>query len=863
MKTATIRKKFLDFFGRQQHKIEKSAPLIPQDDPTILFISAGMAPFKPYFLGLKKDLSRAASCQKCFRTTDIENVGYTARHHTFFEMLGNFSFGDYFKKEAIAMAWEFITREIGLPTDKLYVSVHHSDDEALEIWHRDIGVPRERIVKLGDKDNFWTIGVGPSGPCSEIYIDQGEAVGCKSPDCAPGCDCARFLEFWNLVFTQYDRAEDGTLTPLERKNIDTGMGLERLASIMQGKTDNFENDVFVGIVGKVEEITGHRFNESPRTRTAIKVVSDHIRALSFALSDGALPGNDGRGYVLRKILRRASRFGFSYLGQDKPFLHRIVPTVAEIMNDYPEVAENAEHVMRIVRNEEERFLQTLKTGSEMLNDYIAQLKNNKADTLSGEKAFLLHDTYGFPLDLTREICREEKLNVDEAAFNAELEKQRERGRANVVSAFVNFQAINPGDYPATKFTGYEKLQDTATVLDVVSAKDQVLVITDQTPFYAESGGQVGDKGIISCGNAIFQVETTEKAENVFLHIGKWQNNQTFAKNTRVEMIVDNASRRATMRNHTATHILHKALQEILGDHVKQAGSMVSPDRLRFDFTHFESIGSDILEKIENRVNEQILLAHNVHVDQASYDEAVKTGAMALFGEKYGDVVRIISVGNYSKELCGGTHISNAAEIGLFSIASESSIAAGVRRIEAVTGKSSLDVLHDLRHHEKDLARILECDQKSLMQKAERIMNEMRDLRRELEKMRRSDAQGRIEKVKASARQIGGMSVILSRTDGLSVDEMKEMSDQLVGNAGGKTIVLLATGGDKAGFVLKLTDDLVKKGLHAGKLIKDVAKIAGGSGGGRPDMATAGGKDVEKIDEALSEAEKLITLALNS
>jgi len=862
VKTAIIRQKFLDFFGRHEHKIEKSAPLIPQDDPTILFISAGMAPFKPYFLGLKKDLSRAASCQKCFRTTDIENVGYTARHHTFFEMLGNFSFGDYFKKEAIAMAWEFIIKEVGLPADKLYISVHHSDDEALEIWHRDIGVKRDHIVKLGDKDNFWTIGVGPSGPCSEIYIDQGPEVGCKSPDCAPGCDCARFLEFWNLVFTQYDRSEDGSLTPLERKNIDTGMGLERLASIMQGKLDNFENDVFVGIVNKVENLTGHRFDESPKIRTALKVVSDHARALSFALADGALPGSEGRGYVLRKILRRASRFGYSYLGQDKPFLHQIVPTVAEIMGDYPEVAENVQHVTRIIKNEEERFLQTLKTGSEMLGEFIAELKHGKKDMLPGDKAFMLHDTYGFPLDLTREICREEKVQVDEAAFNSELEKQRERGRANVVSAFVNFQAVNPGDYEATRFTGYETMHESAKVLDVVEAKDKVLVITDKTPFYAESGGQVGDKGTIVAGGAEFVVETTEKAENVFLHIGSWKSAARFAKGDQVEMQVETSIRRATMRNHTATHLLHKALQEILGDHVKQAGSMVTPERLRFDFTHFESISPELIEKIEQRVNEQILAAHKVNVNETSYDDAVKSGAMALFGEKYGDRVRIISVGNYSKELCGGTHIGNSAEIGLFTIASESSIAAGVRRIEAVTGASSLETLHEMRKFERELARVLDCDQKSLMQKAEKLMSEARELRRELDKMRKSDARGRIESVKSSARQIAGASVILSRTDGLSVDEMKEMSDEIVGNAGANTVVLLATGGEKAGFVLKLTGDLVKKGMHAGKLIKDIAKVAGGSGGGRPDMATAGGKDVEMIDAALGEAEKLISQALN-
>jgi alanyl-tRNA synthetase len=518
--------------------------------------------------------------------------------------------------------------------------------------------------------------------------------------------------------------------------------------------------------------------------------------------------------------------------------------------------------MLVIRNEEERFLQTLKTGSDMLAEYIDEVKAAKKDTLAGEKAFLLHDTYGFPLDLTREMCMEEKIKVDEPGFDAELAKQRERGRANVVSAFVNFQAINPGDYQQTKFTGYQTMSDTASVLDIVTAKDQVLVITDKTPFYAEAGGQVGDKGSIVKDSAEFVVETTEAAEGVYLHIGHWKDEKTFAKGDQVQMRVDMRTRRATMRNHTATHLLHKALRQVLGEHVKQAGSMVSPERLRFDFTHFSAISSEDLEKIESIVNQQILAAHHVHVDEKSYEEAVKTGAMALFGEKYGDRVRIISVGDYSKELCGGTHIGNSAEIGLFSIASEASVAAGVRRIEAVTGESSLDVLHDLRHHERSLAQILECDQKSLPQKAEKLMHEMRELRRELERMRKSDAHGRIDQVKAGARQIAGMSVILSRTDGLSVDEMKEISDELVGNAGEKTLVLLACGGEKAGFVLKLTGDLVKKGLHAGKLIKDVAKIAGGSGGGRPDMATAGGKDVEKIDLALSEAEKLITQALN-
>ena len=862
MKTAEIRQKFLDFFARHEHKIEKSAPIIPQDDPTLLFVSAGMAPFKPYFLGLKRDISRASSCQKCFRTTDIENVGYTARHHTFFEMLGNFSFGDYFKKEAIAMAWEFITKDLNMPVDKLYISVHHSDDEALNIWHNDMGVALDHLVKLGDKDNFWTIGVGPSGPCSEIYIDQGPEVGCKDPNCGPGCDCPRFLEFWNLVFTQYDRAEDGTLTPLERKNIDTGMGLERLASILQGKKDNFENDVFSQIVNKVETLTGHKFNESAIIRTAIKVVSDHARALSFALADGALPGNEGRGYVLRKILRRAARFGYSYLGQEKPFLHKIVPTVAEVMSYYPEVAANSEHIIRIIKSEEERFLQTLRTGNDMLNNCIAELKAVGTDTLSGTKAFLLHDTYGFPLDLTREICQEQNILVDEDAFNSELEKQRERGRANVVSAFVNFKAVNPADYPETVFTGYDTLNDRGTVLNVLETEDSVMVITDKTPFYGESGGQTGDKGVITNNNAIFEVKTTEKNENVIMHIGSWKTCEKFTKGSTVEMLVDKKTRRSTMRNHTATHLLHKALQEVLGDHVKQAGSLVSPERFRFDFTHFESVSHEDLQKIENRVNEQILEAHKVHTDIKAYKDAVDSGAMALFGEKYGDTVRIISVGNYSKELCGGTHIGNSAEIGLFSILYESSVAAGIRRIEGVTGHSAIETLHNMRNFEREIAKTLDCDNKSILQKIEKLCAESRELRKELEKMRKSDAKGRIQSIKNSAKLVNGSSVIHARTEGLTVDEMKEMADELVGNAGSNIVVLLGAGGDKANFVLKVSQDLVKKGIHAGKLIKDIAQAAGGNGGGRPDMASAGGKDADKVDEALSLGEQLVTKALS-
>lgn len=861
MKTAEIRQKFLDFYGSHGHKVVKSFPLIPQDDPTLLFISAGMAPFKPYFLGLKKDISRATSCQKCFRTTDIENVGYTARHHTFFEMLGNFSFGDYFKKEAIAMAWEFITKVLNMPQDRLYISVHHSDEDALKLWHDGMGVPLDHLVKLGDKDNFWTIGIGPSGPCSEIYIDQGPEIGCGKPDCAPGCDCPRFLEFWNLVFTQYNRAEDGSLSPLERCNIDTGMGLERIAAIMQGKLDNFENDAFTGIVEKVESMTGHKFNESAKIRTAIKVVSDHARALSFALADGALPGNEGRGYVLRKILRRASRFGYSYLGQDKPFLHKLISTVADVMSFYSEVKENTAHIERIVKSEEERFLQTLKTGSDMLNEYLEEMKHENKTVLSGERAFLLHDTYGFPLDLTKEICQEQNLTVDEKSFDEELEKQRERGRANVVAAYVNFSAINPADYTDTKFTGYDTMTDTAKVLDVINTKETTLVITDKTPFYAEMGGQVGDVGTIACGNAKFEVTGTSKAENVFMHSGKFTTSETFAKGAEVKMEVNKSVRKAIMRNHTATHILHKALQEILGEHVKQAGSLVSPERLRFDFTHFEAISPETLEKVENRVNEEILEALNVHTDVKSYDEAVKTGATALFGEKYGDTVRIVSVGNYSMEFCGGTHIGNSAEIGLFSITSESSVAAGVRRIEAVTGTAALEELHQMKHFEKNVAKALDCDNKSILQKIEKLNAESKELRKELDQMKKENAKGQVANIKNNAKVVNGVSIIKAKINGMSVDEMKGMADELVGNAGTNIAVLLGAASDKANFVLKVSSDLVKKGVHAGKLIKEIAKIAGGNGGGRPDMASAGGKDADKLEEALNAGEEMIGKAL--
>ncbi|MBF0545450.1 MAG: alanine--tRNA ligase [Candidatus Riflebacteria bacterium] len=856
MKTNEIRKKFLDFFGRQSHVIKDSFSLIPREDPTLLFISAGMAPFKPYFLGQKTDIKRAATCQKCFRTTDIENVGYTARHNTFFEMLGNFSFGDYFKEEAIAWAWEFITKELNLPKDLLHISIHKSDDEAGEIWKKKIGVPAERIVKLGDKDNFWTIGVGPSGPCSEIYIDQGEALSCGKPDCGVGCDCPRYLEFWNLVFTQYNRAEDGTLTPLEKKNIDTGMGLDRLSAIVQGKKDNFENDLFAGIISKAEELTSRKYSEGGKVKIALKVVADHSRALSFAIADGAMPGNEGRSYVLRKILRRASRFGYSYLGQEKPFLHQLIPTITQTMDAYPEVKKSLDHIQKVVSAEEERFLLTLKTGSEILSGFLGTLKNKGTPMLEGSKAFLLHDTYGFPLDLTREICREENIEVDEVAFNAELEKQRERGRANVVSAFASSTAVNPGDYPSTEFVGYEKFEIPAVILDVIEkSKDEVFIISDKTPFYATSGGQIGDTGKIIGSNGVFQVKATEKVDSVVVHKGAFIEGR-LKKGENGKFSIDFENRRAIMRNHTATHLLHKALQNKLGEHVKQAGSLVSPDHLRFDFTHYEAITPETMVEIEKEINKNILANLPVEIIATSFQKAVDNGAMALFGEKYGDVVRMVSIGDYSKELCGGTHLKNSSEVGLFTLVSESSIASGVRRIEALTGANAYASFLDLRGNVEKLSHIIDCNSKNYLEKAEKLVSELKELKHEMDAMKKRELVETAQKSKSSGIKIKEITAFISRNDGITVDEMKSLSDELVGNHP-KTLAVLAGGGEKASFVVKVSKDLVEKGFNAGAMIKQIAKIAGGGGGGKPEIASAGAKDPTKIDEALVFAKKLV------
>lgn len=860
MKTKQIRQKFLDFFGDKGHCVKRSAPLIPQDDPTLMFISAGMAAFKPWFLGTRTDMKRAASCQKCFRTTDIENVGYTARHHTFFEMLGNFSFGDYFKKEAIIWAWEFVTKEIGLDKDRLYVSIHHTDDEAGEIWHKETKIDKNRIIKLGDKDNFWTIGVGPSGPCSEIYYDQGHEIGCGKPDCAPGCDCDRFLEFWNLVFTQYDRAEDGTLTELTQKNIDTGLGLERLAAIMQGKTDNFNNDLFSQIITKTEQLTKTNLNDNNHVKTALRVVADHTRALCFAITDGAIPGNEGRAYILRKILRRASRFGFSYLNCSSPFLYKIVDTITESMSCYPELKESQKQVELVIKNEEERFLQTLKTGNEILFGLIEELKKKNNDILDGEKAFLLHDTYGFPLDLTCEMCFEQNIKVDTEKFNKMLEQQRERGRANCVSAFINFDAVNAQQYPKTEFTGYDKTQERAKVLDILQNDDKFIIICDKTPFYAESGGQAGDEGTITANDAIFEVTTTEKNQNLHLHYGTWKTANCFKKDDEVCLKVNEKSRKATMRNHTATHLLHTALRQVLGEHVKQAGSYVAPERLRFDFTHFAAMKPEEIEETEKLVNQAILENMKVNTELKSWEKAVSEGAIALFGEKYEDQVRVVSVGDFSCELCGGTHVSNSSEIGLFTITSEASAASGIRRIEAVTGHYTLETLKDLRITQKQLQKILECESKMIPQKTIALIDEIKNLKRKLQKAESSNIKSVVDQVKSKAIQVNDTSIMISRTDGLETEDMKKLSDQLCSESG--KIALLAADNGKAVFVLKMSPDMVKKGLHAGKLVKQVAAIAGGGGGGRPDMATAGGKNVEMIDKALSEAKNIITGALN-
>lgn len=873
MKASEIRRKFLDFFASKGHKIEPSAPLVPIDDPSLLWINAGMAPLKKYFDGrLVPDNPRIANAQKCIRTNDIENVGKTARHHTLFEMLGNFSIGDYFKEEAITWAWEFLTSKewIGFDPDRLSVTIHPEDDEAFEIWHKKIGLPEERIIR--HEDNFWDIGEGPCGPCSEIFYDRGEHLNhtAASPEeLYPGGENERYLEVWNLVFSQFNHNPDGTYTELPKKNIDTGMGLERMASILQDVPTNFDTDLFRPIIDRTAELSGLRYGVDREQDVAFKVIADHVRAVTFAIGDGALPGNEGRGYVIRRLLRRAVRYG-KVLGIDRPFLHELVPVVGAIMGDYyPEVVEKADLIRRVIRTEEERFHETLEEGLSLLQELVDAAKREGRDTITGEEAFRLYDTYGFPLDLTEDFAAEQGLKVDRDGFETEMAKQRERARAaRGELSGMRVQGGVLGDLTVeSAFVGYDRLEvetrvaalvkDDALVNEVAEG-DTAQVILAETPFYAESGGQVADKGRIVGPNGELEVEDVQKGPNgQHVHTVRVVRGRVCVGDA-VTAAVDRAARADIVKNHTATHLLHKALKEVLGEHANQAGSLVAPDRLRFDFTHFSALTDEELQRIERRVNEQIWKQIDVTIFHTELEKAKAMGAMALFGEKYGDVVRVVQVGDYSLELCGGCHVRNTAEIGLFKIVSESGIGAGTRRIEAVTGRHAYAYLNEQLDFLRTAADMLKAGHVGdVPARIQHLQEELRELERQNESLQARLSRLEAQTLAERAETVEGVKVIAAKVSGVDMDGLRTLCDELKKKLGSGIVVLGTAGEGKVNLVAGVTADLVQRGFHAGKLVKEVAARCGGGGGGRPDMAQAGGRQPQRLDEALAYVKEFV------
>jgi len=866
-----LREKYLSFFESKDHLRLPSFSLVPENDPSILLINAGMTPLKPYFTGQKIPPSRrVTTCQKCIRTPDIENVGKTSRHATFFEMLGNFSFGDYFKKEAITWAWEFFTKILEIPEERLYVSVYQEDDEAFDIWNKVVGLPEEKIFRMGKEDNFWEHGTGPCGPCSEIYFDRGKDKGCGKETCTVGCDCDRFIEVWNLVFTQFDRQEDGTYLPLKNKNIDTGMGLERLACVIQGVDNIFEVDTVRAVLEHVCRIAGIKYGEDYKKDVSIRVITDHIRGSSMLVSDGVLPSNEGRGYVLRRLIRRAARHG-RLLGIENAFLAELADTVINIsMGAYPHMDEKRDFIKKVISIEEEKFYNTIDQGMNILEEHIAELKQQGVNTIEGSMVFKLHDTYGFPIDLTREIAQEHSMEIDEDGFHEEMRKQREKAReAHLRKESSAWEKdLFTGEYKSmvTEFTGYNEYETEATVRFIVldgrlaenaQMDDEVAVVLDRTPFYAESGGQVGDTGVITGDNFVMKVTDCKKtSDGKYLHYGKIEsgfvqvNDQVIAK-------VDVAKRKSTSRNHTTTHILHKALRKILGDHVQQAGSLVAPDRLRFDFTHFSPLTDEQIEAVENEVNSVILSNYPVTVREMSLEEAKKAGATALFGEKYGDTVRVVSVGDYSMELCGGTHLSSSGEAGLIKIISENGIASGVRRIEALTGTGAISWYKEKERTLRKVSEIIKSNPDDVPAKVAQLVDEMKNIQRELASVKEKMANQSVSDLLGKAEDISGIKVLAVRMDQLDITALRNMTDTLK-NRLGSSVVVLASGLDgKANMVISATKDAVNRGIHCGKIIGEAAKAAGGGGGGRPDMAQAGGKDVNGIDNAIAVALQMI------
>ena len=868
MKTKEIREKFLNFFKDKEHLLLPSYPLIPQDDPTLLLIGAGMAPLKPYFTGEKKPPhSRVATCQKCVRTPDIDRVGKTARHATFFEMLGNFSFGDYFKKEAIQWAWELVTTVYNLPENRLYVSVYQDDDEAYDIWHKTMGLPEKKIFRLGKEDNFWEIGQGPCGPCSELYYDLGFEFGCGRPNCQVGCDCDRFVEVWNLVFTQFNCDAGGNYQPLSQKNIDTGAGLERMAMALQNVPTFYEIDIVKPLLNYFVNLTGVHYGENPEEDVSLRILTEHLRSLTFMVVDGILPSNEGRGYVLRRIIRRAVRHG-RLLGLEDLFLYEAVPLVAQVMGDvYPELKEREEYTVKVVQLEEERFRETLEQGLNMLSTHLVDLQRQREEELPGEVAFKLYDTFGFPLDLTREIVEEKGLRIDEEGFKAQLEQQRERARSAQKQDTVEIKAnLEPFKGQSIEFLGYDTLQAEARVVAIFNGEvsvekaeegQEVTLILDRTPFYAESGGQVGDQGSLTWEGTSVEIRDTQPGPyDLVLHRGRVNRGEIYT-GQKVKAAVDSTMRSRICRNHTVTHLLHKALKEVLGEHVDQAGSLVSSERLRFDFTHFAPLSRDEVKKVEEIVNQQIWENFSVETEETTLQGAREKGAMALFEGKYEENVRLVSIDDYSLELCGGTHVKSTGDIGLFKILSESGIGTGLRRIEALSGPGAY---HFFSEREEILNRVsaeLKTKEENLIPRLEAFLQSYREMEKEKQRLLNKLAAQEVDELLGTTIQVKGIPVLAASVEVSEMEGLRSMADQLKDKLGSGVVVLGAAKGEKVLLVAVVTPDLVKKGLHAGKIVGEAAKKAGGGGGGRPDMAQAGGKEKDKLPQALEQAALMV------
>ena len=882
MKGSEIRSKFLRFFEGKGHTIVDSSPLIPKDDPTLLFTNAGMVQFKMVFMGEdKRPYSKAVTSQRCVRAggkhNDLENVGYTARHHTFFEMLGNFSFGDYFKEDAIRYAWQFLTRELCLPPEKLWVSVFEEDDEAFNLWEKVEDLPKGRIVRMGEKDNFWAMGdTGPCGPCSEIHIDQGVEAGCGRSDCALGCDCDRFLELWNLVFMQFNRAEDGTMTPLPKPSIDTGMGLERVAAVLQGKLTNYDSDLFAPIIAKLEQLSGKRYKEHNGDDTAMRVIADHARATAFLVADGVLPSNEGRGYVLRRIVRRAVRYGRN-IGMTSNFLEQVVETVVAAMGAaYPVLEEATSLLAKVVRNEEERFRETLEHGLQLLEEEIAKLESASARTLPGAFVFKLYDTYGFPYDIVRDIANERRFAIDEAGYQTAMTGQRRQSRSSRKDEGLRLREngvkslIEAGI--ATTFVGYECLEieseikglidDAGACVDILGTGIQTKVIVARTPFYAESGGQVGDSGEIRWPNGRAEVKTTSlEGEAIVLHDAVIVQGQ-LAVGQKVTLAVTNESRKEVAAHHSATHLLHAALTRVLGDHVRQAGSLVGPGRLRFDFTHFSALSQEEIEQVEDIVNEQIRADFPVLTRILAKEEAIREGARALFGEKYADDVRVVNIGEVSMELCGGTHAGSSGEIGLFKILSESGIAAGIRRIEAVAGRTAFEYVRKVCRRDSEIGRLLNSREEEAPSKIISLLHTQKQLEKQIVDLSTRLATTGLDDLLEKTINIDGVKVLAVELSLDSAKTLREVGDKVKDLLQSGVAVLGGVIEGKAAILALVSKDLTGR-IQAGDLVRQVAAIVGGKGGGRPDMAQAGGPYTDKIGEAIASVPMIVGAILKN